>query len=339
MLQILPITQAEKWDELVTSLPEYDFYSLAEYHRLDPSGTPFLLSYKDDITEDQILFPVIIRPIPETDYRDVTSVYGYAGPLSQKVPQKDVLLRFHEDLKSFFDTENIVSAFSRLHPLFSGQSELLFGLGEIRDTNPTVVIDLKQPYEKQWQDYAPTMRYDINRMLKSGLSMRCVERKEDVDEFIRIYYENMDRVNASPSYYFPASYFHDFFGKINSRFLLAEVDGQVVGGVLLTLCGRIMQCHLAATRTTALRWSPAKCLWDEASRLGRREGMDYFHLGGGYGGQNDSLFSFKSHFSKSYLMFRTWRYIHQSQVYSELCQARQIDPASSYFPAYRLDKK
>lgn len=127
---------------------EYDFYHLAEYHRLDTSGEAFLLYFANET--DAFAFPVIVRNIEGTEYKDITSVYGYAGPLSRKShPAPEAIRLFQEELKKYLDDNRIISVFARLHPLFEDQSSLLQNRGEVSDTNLTVAIDLTLPEKEQ----------------------------------------------------------------------------------------------------------------------------------------------------------------------------------------------
>ena len=85
----------------------------------------------------------MVRSIYGTPYFDVTSVYGYAGPLVNiDTLNKEFVDGFHRELDNYFRECNIVSAFARLHPLLVFQEEILKGYGEIVPLNNTVTIDL-----------------------------------------------------------------------------------------------------------------------------------------------------------------------------------------------------
>jgi hypothetical protein len=91
-------------------------------------------------------------------------------------------------------------------------------------------------------------------------------------------------------------------------------------------------------------------LLDEVRRWAARRGNRLFHLGGGRGGQCDSLFDFKAAFSKQTYDFYTWKGIIEPSVYEDLCSShdlrfspretssRETDGAaelSGFFSAYR----
>jgi len=336
MLKIIRLNQSREWNEIIQSMNEYDFYHLAEYHKLDQSGEALLLYYRS--SNASFAFPVILREIEGTPYKDITSVYGYAGPLSRNLifSEEDILL-FQNELKKFFDQNNIIVAFSRLHPFFKNQHLLFRNLGEVVDANITVSIDLTLPEIEQRSQYSHSVRNDINRLEKGKIQMKKAETRKEIDAFIDIYRENMKRVNASDRYFFSDQYFYDFLESIKSTLLLAYIDNVLVSGSLFTTCNGILQSHLSATKDKYLDQSPLKYVWDRIRILGTKEKMKAFHLGGGYGGQNDTLYEFKSQFSKQQFMFKIWKYIHNQDIYNSLVcgENKENLSSSSYFPLYR----
>jgi hypothetical protein len=340
MFDIVSLNNKKKWDEIVRSMYHYDFYHLAGYNQLDDSGSPCLLYFRNNTTA--FAFPIILRPIKIIpNYYDITSVYGYAGPLANtENPDSDSIAAFQQVLIRFFDVYSIVSVFSRLHPLFRGQENLLSGLGDIVDTNLTVCIDLKLPETEQKKQYSHSLKNAVNRLRRKNLTVFQAQTPADIDAFVEVYEENMKRVNATKQYFFPKEYFHQFIRTINATLLLASYDDKIICGSLFTECNGIVQPHLSATKNEYLHLSPLKYVWDCIRITAKEKNMNYLHLGGGFGGKNDSLFGFKSQFSKQYCMFKTWRYIHNQEIYNQLVsKTYENDPSeSSYFPLYRSGK-
>ena len=50
------------------------------------------------------------------------------------------------------------------------------------------------------------------------------------------------------------------------------------------------------------------------------QGFKYYNLGGGLGGKEDSLFKYKSSFSKDFRDFQIWRYEVNKKAYDELSE-------------------
>jgi lipid II:glycine glycyltransferase (peptidoglycan interpeptide bridge formation enzyme) len=336
MFDVIVGNQQKKWDEIVRSMEDYDFYHLAEYHLLDTSGTPLLLYYSDDTTS--IALPVILRTIEGSSYQDVTSVYGYAGPLTnRKTVNEKSTDGFRKKLLNFFDSQKIVSVFSRLHPLLPNQSQILDGIGDLIAENLTVAIDLTLPEEMQIKQYARSLKYQLNRIKKGGVSIIRASCNQEIDSFIAIYEETMKRVNASERYFFPRDYFYRLLETIDSALYLAAYQEKIISGSLCLFGKDTMQAHLNATRTDFLSMSPLKLILDQARKDGSALNMKYLHLGGGKGGVNDSLYVFKSRFSDRRFLFKTWRYIHNKEVYEKLIYNKfdQNLPSTVFFPLYR----
>jgi FemAB family. len=335
MVEIISLKDKEKWNEIVSSMSIFDCYHLNEYHRLDSSGEPFLFYYKDD--DSSIAFPLLLRRISGTDYCDISSVYGYPGPISNStdLPAKSIR-NFQKELLLFFDSCRVVSAFSRLHPLFS-QKTLLVGLNKIEDTSFTIGVDLSLPESVQRADYSHSLTYDIKKTIKYGVTLKKAESEADVRSFASIYRETMRRVHAKPYYFFADEYFLQFVRTINSTILLAVYQGNVIAGTLYTECNGILQIHLSATKDDFLNWSPTKYIWDQIRFDGTRRGCHFLHLGGAVCNREDGVSNFKNLFSKKKIEFKTWKYIHDQKIYQALSQrkSKKSSSNSDFFPSYR----
>jgi hypothetical protein len=331
-VEIISLHHSEHWDAIVRSMYAYDVYHLSAYHRLDTAGEALLLHYCSD--DGNFALPVIVRKIADTDYSDITSVYGYAGVLSNREhPHPEAVRRFVGELKFFFDERRIVSVFARLHPLIACQEPILSPLGSVEFANLTVGVDLRLPEKLQRQQYARSLKTQINRLQRIGFSVRQTTAPQDVARFADMYYETMDRVQAASRYYFPLAYFDALLRDTNACLFLAMYEGQAVSGSLCTFTNDIMQAHLNATTDRFLAFSPLKLVLDEARKEGIRRGMNILHLGGGKGGHDDSLFTFKSRFSKQYFPFKLWRYVHLPEIYQNLSNEKASN--TDFFPAYR----
>jgi len=338
MFKILSLEQKEQWNMIIRSMNRYDFYHLAEYHQLEHSGQALLLYFSSK--ETSLSLPVILRPIAGTKYNDLTSVYGYAGPLSDREnPDEQAVKDFHKELLHFFDLHAIVSVFARLHPLFNDQEFLLSGLGKIVNTNPTVGIDCSLSELEQKEQYAHSLKNHINWLKRKNVVVKKEQTKDAIDLFIEIYRENMKRVNASKMYFFSDDYFYRFMKELPASLYLAYYEGKAIGGSLSVSCSGIVQLHLSATRNDYLQWSPLKLIWDCIRKDAIEKNEKWMHLGGGVGGVDDTLFQFKAQFSNLRFLFKTWRYIYNEEVYARLVFEKYANdiPDSSFFPLYRLD--
>lgn len=335
----VPIDDKEVWKSKVQNALAYDFHHTWYYHSLETDTKPFLflLEHKNNF----IALPLLKRRIEGTEYFDCTSVYGYAGPISNRPfceLDNEIIEEFKYAFENFLQREKIVCVFSRLHPILH-QDTLLQHLGGLQDDGKTVAIDLSIPHEEQVRNYRRAIRMKINQLRKKGFTVREATCTSELKEFVRIYTENMIKVNASESYFFDESYFSNLLNAedFQSKLLLAYYENKITSGIIVTCSHNIMQTHLAATSNKFLHEAPMKLLFDEASIFGRDLGMKYLHLGGGVGGKEDSLFVFKSGFSNLFFDFKTWRYVANQPVYNQLveekCKNKEL--TNVIFPLYR----
>lgn len=325
-----------KWSEIVNRSQAYDFYHTRSYHLLEKINCPVLFIVEFGF--DFIGIPLIIREIPNSNYFDCTSAYGYCGPISNlhiEAISKHHVDGFQAALVSFFMDYKIVTAFSRLHPLISCGG-LFKDFGIVKNINQTVAIDLRMTTDDQKKQYRKSNKSEVNQLRRKGFEVVEGYSKEDIDAFISIYYETMTRVDATANYFFDHQYFYDFLSSkcFSNKLLLAKKDSVIVAGAIFTISNTIMQYHLAGTKEEFIKQTPMKLIIDEARLLGNRLGLEFLHLGGGVGGSDDdSLFRFKAGFSDYRCQFQVWNYVVNQQLYDALCEGK--NSKSSFFPLYR----
>ncbi len=341
--------EKSEWMNVLKRTAQHDFHHLPEYHRVAErrfEGIAHLFTYQED--EYLIAFPLMLRAVDPADadgWNDATSVYGYGGPIaSHETVPASVVRNFQSALTAALIERRIVTAFSRLHPLFS-QRSLLAGLGECRSKGETVSIDLTLPEDEQWAQYAKRCKRSIRKLQESGFIGFHDKDKRYLGEFVDVYHATMRRSGAHPSYYFDRSYFAQLAEELGSRLQLFVVlaGNKVAAASLATLCEDIAQDHLGGTSDEFLDYSPDRLVVDTECAWARAMGARVLHLGGGVGSQNDSVFEYKAGFSPRRHMFSTWCHVLFPEVYDELCDDKAhfnaanglIAASSEYFPAYR----
>ncbi|SMC95233.1 GNAT family N-acetyltransferase [Pedobacter nyackensis] len=342
MYHLITINQKDKWTWYVRNSAEHDFYHTWYYHSMDQSGEPFLFIYEEN--ENYIAFPLLNRKIEDSGFSDFTSVYGYTGPISNRKFEQledSFMENFKRSFLSFLKSKESISVFSRLHPLLQ-QNFLLEKFGGVYQNGKTISIDLTVPIEHQRLKYRRTTYDDIKRSWRRGFIAKETKEPEDIQIFKEIYIENMKRVGASDYYLFTDQYFHDMVNADEFDCILVLVfDGtEAICGSITTFTDGIAECHLTATRTKYLWASPSKFLIDEISQIGRKYGMKHYHLGGGYGFKEDSLFDWKLGFSDLMLNYNSWRYITDEARYNTLVQKSGVDQNIDidFFPLYRYSQ-
>ena len=331
------IKNKEQWDELINDVDSFDFYTTYEYHDLSKleGETPIMIKYtQDDLV---IGLPLLIRQIKNSNYKDATSVYGYAGPISKNVHANFDNQQFKNELHSYFMENGIISVFSRLNPYIDQQNTILNSIGHIQTKGEVVMIDLLESLELQRQQYQKRMKSQINRA-RGLCTIRKAKSKEDISLFMKLYYENMNRVDAKEYYYFDENYFQKFMQNTNGTIdiLLATLneDDTVISGAMFMKTKNIIQYHLSGTKSDYMDVGALKLIIDEMRIEGTNENYQLLNLGGGLNSTDDSLLRFKKSFSKITKDFSVWQYIVDVKVYDELSEPFKAQ-STEYFPKYR----
>lgn len=354
-MQIEWLDAGPRWDALIAAIP-HDFYHLPGYVSLcaqEERGTAQIISCGRDGA--QCLLPVILRTLaaPESEFtndvRDATSPYGYPGPLTSFPAGWDEVRRvgFVRDavtaLKRSLRERGVVSAFVRLHPLLAVPLPALAEVGELVRHGDTVSVDLTADAGRIWCGLRGNHRTGITKSIRAGHQAEIDVNWDHLDVFVAAYHETMDRVGAQRSYYFPRSYYPSLRRALGGRVHLglSRIGGRVASAALFTEVGGIVQYHLGGTFDEFLRWYPHKLLFHHVMLWAKERGNHTFHLGGGVGGGEDSLFHFKAGFSPLRHAFHTWRLIGDEAAYAQAVEEVQKRngvekrEATSFFPAYR----
>jgi lipid II:glycine glycyltransferase (peptidoglycan interpeptide bridge formation enzyme) len=339
MIKMLTLLNKEEWIFYVRNSAEYDFYHTWHYHSLETAGDPILFVYEESDT--YIGFPLLQRKIPGSDYSDLTCVYGFSGPFSnRKIDEIDEVIM--ENFKAAFNNclvnEKFVSVFVRLHPFYK-QQKLLEKFGGVHENGKTVVFDLSISIDEQRKKYRQSTMDAIKHAWNKGFRVEDETNTAGINTFVEIYTENMKRVGASSYYLFNEKYFSEILNtsEYEARLLTVYYNDVAIASTIISFTNGIIQAHLVGARAEYLHHSPTKFLADSITQIGRKKGMKYYNLGGGLGFKNDKLFDWKCAFSDLLFDFKTWRYIANPEVYQKLLHDKVIEENTEvdFFPLYR----
>ena len=318
----------------------YDFYHTWTFHFIDNSGSPpFLFVFEDE--DDFIAIPFLKRKVPNSVYYDLSSVYGFVGPIANRSFDKfseAFLDTFKSSFQDFLFEEKIITIFCRLHP-FINQCILLKKFEGIKNNGKVVIIDLNVPLNIQRAKYSKVYS-KLKQLKRKGFYLKEGNTREDVKMFLSIYNESMSRLNASPSYIFSEEYLITFLNSKEYDARLYFINNEIglpICGTIVVITNQIIQGHLIATREEYKSFSPAKLLVDEITVLGREIGAKYYNLGGGLAYKEDTLYQWKSRFSELTFPHRSWRYVADQTAYDNIMKENNIEDHAGidFFPLYR----
>lgn len=281
--------------------------------------------------------------------RDAISPYGYPGLLlSDSTRQSpDFAQRAMQRLGDTFRERGVCAAFFRMNPFFSTGLPELFPAHHFSTPTETVAMDLSLDETGIWKNIRDGHQWTIRKCKRLGFEARMVPLHEHIDAFMEVYRETMDRVHARDSYYFGRDYFvrlAEMGDQVHCCFV--ENAGELAAACVFLECGGLFQAHLGGTKSAFLAKSPFHLALFHAAEWAKPRGNRYLHLGGGVGGADDRLLSFKRGFSPLAFPFFTLRLIPDPEKYRALTalSARaagvplEDQLQGHFFPAYRAPR-
>jgi serine/alanine adding enzyme len=323
------------WDELLVDLGLGDAYLSRGYveaaAHLD-AGRPTLLHTVSD--GGDVVFPLILREIPKApELRDATTPYGYGGPVATGIAPP--WGEFHNSYERWCRENRVVSTFLRFHPLYANHVHASPSVDVIQ-IGKTIGWDIESGTDVLAK-MDSTHRWRVRKAQGSGVSIKTTTAPESLVLFSSLYGITMRRLNAAPYYFFPDAYWESLVEQFADRLVLFEatVDGTTLAYALCLATNPWLHYHLSATDTSARSNGASQLVLYEAARWGQERGFEIFHLGGGLGGQQDSLFEFKRRFAgggerPAFI----GKQIHDVSAYRRLAGT---DTTDGFFPAYRSD--
>ena len=338
-----------RWKEFLPKAA-HDFYHLSEY-------TSFAARYEGGQAlsfwaEEQgagLLLPLLVRPLPKNlgtqiDGCDALSPYGYPAPILFGSPDEITTSRLLQQLVDLGKERGLVSVFVRMHPLLPFPKGPLRELGLLVQHGQTVHCDLNLSAGEMSQQTCKNHKRNIRKLERNGFT--TVRNDWSYwHQFMEVYRSTMRRVKAKEFYLFSDDYFADLKDTLKDKldlWVVLSPDGEFAAGGVFTVLNGIIEYHLGGTAEKFLSAAPSKLMFADVRNWGKETGNRVFHLGGGLGGKDDSLFKFKAGFSEDYSDFFTFRMVLDQSKYDRLekkwrlltGQAKQDGEA---FPVYRQD--
>jgi len=336
VLEVDLVTTRRDWVAVLEQMDAHDYCHSYDFHHISSQngeGDPIMFAVRDSAGRYVFCWPALWRAIPETSWPDLTSVYGYGGPLATNATLARASLE--RVLDSMRDL-GAVSLFSRMHPIFIDQlpddpavrGELL---GDV------VVIDTRSQPDPI-TSYRSDHRRGIKRALKAGITTEIDAEGKRMDEFLALYREAMDFVGADDYYYFDKDYFSllkeasDF----QSVITFAQLGGKEIAAGLSLITNDIMHAYLGGSLPEYRKLAPMKVITAAEHEFAVSNGFGCIVLGGGLGLADDHLLKFKRGFSNNLKPFSVYKNILNKNIYEELCSSVGVSfNADGYFPAYR----
>ncbi|MCC8107081.1 MAG: GNAT family N-acetyltransferase [Clostridiales bacterium] len=341
MLTVYGMNNREKWDSIVRSFAEYDVYYLSGYARafqLHGDGEPILIYYEEGST--RAINVVMKRDISKDHHFagkiengklfDFSTPYGYGGWLIEG----DNIQELDKEYVAWCEKENVVSEFVRFSPTLGNQNSDMY---EVVPLSETVTMDLTSP-EVIWSNITSKNRNVIRKAIKNNVRIFNGRYPEIMGKFHEIYDSTMDKDSADDYYYFKDDFYESIINDLpeNAEIFYADLNGKVIAAAIMLGANGRLNYHLSGSVREYSSLAATNLLLYKAALWGSAQGYKTFHLGGGVGSKEDSLFKFKKAFYRGELTrFCIGKKIMKADTYNELVMMRDDLPESGFFPRYR----
>lgn len=276
--------------------------------------------------------------INSKEYYDITTPYGYGGPIILKSNNLDRLLEdYRKEFSNYCKENHIVSEFIRFHPIEKNYEffQTLYNVKYLRNTLSTNLTKYDDPFQAE---FSKSARKICKKLLKSEMNFKITENPSNLDDFVKIYYDTMDRNKAKDFYYFGDNYFNNLVLHLKKHILLIIIYKKnilIASGLYFKYNGYLHE-HLSGTLKDHITESPAYLIRYAATEYGKKHNYNYIHYGGGTtNSKDDGLYKFKKRFSqntefKFYIGTRVWN----KAIYEKLVN-KSNNNNEEFFPAYR----
>lgn len=327
-----------------------DIYFTEKYGKIyEKNNEGVLETYRYESLKGKVIYRFLKRKIDlikEEKLYDIATPYGYGGPLFLDYKDEyleDLIIEFKNDFKKYCKENKIVSEFVRFHPIVENYRKMYLYM-DIQNIRSTICMELKDE-EYIWDNLSSKCKNKIRKARKNGVEILKGSKKEDLKEFFDLYNKTMEKNSATHYYYFSKEFFEnaiDFLGD-NVEIFKAVYKGKTVLSALIMTYGDYAHYHLSGSEEESLKLGVNNLFVYEVAMWACNEGYKYFHLGGGYEGNHDSLFKFKKAFSKSEdgeKNFYIGKNINMKKEYDKLVEIYKKennlnDTNLNFFPVYR----
>lgn len=345
---LLVLNDREQWLRELDNLKELkpDVHFSPEYCGLfENSGEARLFVYREGDTS--VIYPFLLRKVNlipglagklEQDFYDITSPYGYGGPLASPGADEQILKNFYQNFSDFCAENNIITEFIRFHPLLRNHA-FLTGYIEVERISSVVCVNLEASEQEIWSGYERNNRKNIKKAYREGLEVILEEAPVHFADFIHIYNETMARNQAGRFYYFNDSFYDCIHEKLEGNYLYAHTfkGGRVISTELLLYNETYIHSFLGGTLEEFFEFRPNNILKHEVIKWAKKRGIRHFLLGGGYR-EEDGIFRYKRSFASGGVFdYYVGKKVHD---YTALSMLENIlgggkDDPRGYFPSYR----
>ena len=311
---------------------EVDASCLPEYHQAYslrvPHSTPLLWHYSQD--NNHLVYPFLLSAVTvdgvTTGFHDISSVYGYTGPLSNTTTPS-FLSGAWKAFDEYAAKQRIIAEFIRFSP-FNRNEKIAHPQVLVLANRELAASRLPATEEQFLASLNPKTRNMLRKATRAGLCAKELDLPAHLPEFRALYAETMSR-NGAPEFFL---YDDDYWAHMlaltpqHMRLFGTLVEGQLVAASISITHGSSGLYHLGASLVEYAKLGAGNlCLYAMSCGL-LADGVVFLNMTGGRTiNADDPLLLFKRSNSNDLVTFHIGKRIIDTPAYNALaCTWQQL---------------
>jgi predicted N-acyltransferase len=260
---------------------------------------------------------------------------GYGGPVATGA--EPPIAGFCDAYDEWCREHGVVATFARFHPVLENQ-RVAEGRWHTERIGHSIGWRVRG---RSGDDLSAGMDAHHRRVVRKArtaeIEVSVTPAPEELDAFVSLYEDTMRRRAASAFYFFPNVYWQHLAHALRDSLVRADarLGSELVASIVCFAAPPLLHYHLGASSERGQALGANHLLFCETAAWAAEHGFERFHLGGGVGGFEDSLYEFKRRFDPGgALPAVLGKAVHDADAYRALSGNDEID-YTGYFPAYR----
>lgn len=325
--KIIHAYETTKWREVLNHFSKVDVCHLPEYHQAYSTRFVDSIAMMWVYEEDKKIFayPFMKTKVSiNTDYSDISSVYGYTGPLTNST-EESFLKKVWGEFDEWAQSEKIIADFTRFS-IFVNNKLYAHPDCEVIANRPSAISYLYEDETEFFKSLNSKTRNMIRKAQKLGLVAKELDPLSSKDQFKLLYNKTMERNKATTFFNYEDDYY-DLLLKLPKGevriFGVFHLE-QLVSVAMALAYKENALYHLGANLSEYSNLGSGNLVMYEMSRNLGLKGVRFLTVGGGRTThKDDSLFLFKKNNASSTDNFHIGKRIINPIRYQEVVELWQ----------------